>query len=143
MSHVTGCTSQDITRNSKEVHVLYLESAGFNSTSSSGFLPRVSLKVRPRMENSLHVGPLVVILNTATPVMWQLEVDKISNASRFIVFVTQESQVVSSAPLRLIVRQKPTSSLRKILNWARSHFKALTSFSTIGMANSVVLKVGI
>lgn len=142
-SHVTGCTSQDITRNSKEVHVIHLESAGFNSTSSFGFLPRVSLKVRPRMENSLHVGPLVVILNTVTPVMWQLEVEKISNGSRFTVSVTQESQVVSSVPLRLELQQKPTSSLRKLLNWARSHFKALTSFSTIRMANSVVLKVGI
>ncbi|XP_076346717.1 transforming growth factor beta receptor type 3-like isoform X1 [Tachypleus tridentatus] len=142
-SYVTGCTSQDITRNSKEIHVIRLESAGFNTTSSSDFLPRVFLKVKPRIKNSIHVGPLVVILNTPTPVMWQLEVEQISNNSRFIVFITHESQVISSTPLRLTVRKKHTSSLKKILNWARGHFGALTSLSRIRMANSVVLKIGV
>ncbi|XP_076315423.1 transforming growth factor beta receptor type 3-like [Tachypleus tridentatus] len=143
ISHVTGCTSQDISRNSKEVHVVSLESAGLNTTSLRGFLPRVSLKVKPRMENSLHVGPLVVVLNTATPVMWQLEVERISSNSRFVVFVTEESQVVPSAPLTLMVRQKQKAPLDKIVKWARSRFVALTSLSIIGIANTIVLKVGI
>lgn len=142
VSSVIGCTSKEITSKSQEVHVLSLENTGVNVSSTSGYLPNVGLKVMPKIQHSTHAGPILLVLHSTVPVMWQLEVERLSENSRIGVVVTNQSQVVSAVS-RLSRQRKRPPSLGRLLGWVRHKYGALTSLSRINMANSVTLYVGL
>ncbi|XP_067124086.1 transforming growth factor beta receptor type 3-like [Centruroides vittatus] len=139
---VTGCSSQDITSTSQEIHVISLGSSGYNLTSLTDYLPTVSLLIKPQQQHSTHAGPLVVVLHATNPVMWQLFVERISSSSRLVVVVTEPSQLVSSAPLKLSTNRKPQLPLRRLLGWVQQQYGSVTSLSRISVANTVTLTVG-
>ncbi|GFR26365.1 transforming growth factor beta receptor type 3 [Trichonephila clavata] len=140
-TEVTGCHSCDTASGDQEIHVLSLLRASIHSFEARNeYVPSVSLDVRPRWKEK-HPTSTVVILLSATPVMWQMNLHHMGNSTSFHVIVNKTSHVVPSIPVPVLRRKLPP--MKRLPTWIKSHHGAVTSFSFIPVANEITLFVGI
>ncbi|GFT10731.1 transforming growth factor beta receptor type 3 [Nephila pilipes] len=140
-TEVTGCQSRDTASGDQEIHVLSLLRASIHSFEARNeYVPSVSLDVRPRWKEK-HPASTVVILLSAAPVMWQMNLHHMGNSTSFHVIVNKTSHVVPSVPVPVSRRKLPP--MKRLPTWIKSHHGAVTSFSLIPVANEITLFVGI
>ncbi|GBN30347.1 hypothetical protein AVEN_252943-1 [Araneus ventricosus] len=86
-SEVTGCNSRDTASGEQEIHVLSLLRASIHSFEARNeYIPSVSLDVRPRWKEKPPASSVIILLS-ATPVMWQMNLHHMGNSTSFHVIV--------------------------------------------------------
>ncbi|XP_055947055.1 transforming growth factor beta receptor type 3-like [Argiope bruennichi] len=138
---VTGCNSRDTASGEQEIHVLSLLRASIHSFEARNeYIPSVSLDVRPRWKEKPPASAVIILLS-ATPVMWQMNLHHMGNSTSFHVIVNKTSHVVPSIPVPVTRRKLPP--MKRLSTWIKSHHGAVTSFSFIPVANEITLFIGI
>ncbi|XP_041367979.1 transforming growth factor beta receptor type 3-like [Gigantopelta aegis] len=153
LTHYTsgqGCTSNDTTLTSQEVHVINVKTA---ATSQDRRI-QVSLRIEPQLIADKepvypdHWKPLIFVLNSEVPVRWKVEVLGLPITRTRHLFVIPKQSTIRFKKSRIrkqfkgrTVSMPSSQNVEFLAKWVRKKFKALTSYSEV-TGTSIVFQVG-
>ncbi|KAJ8279378.1 hypothetical protein COCON_G00064440 [Conger conger] len=141
---LSGCASRGTTSLPQEVHIINLRS---RSPEGPGDKPNeVVLHVRPIQSLLVHQKPLVFVLNSPEPVLWNLKTVKLAPRIKRTFHVSKGSRVHFepgnfSLSCEVVEETLPHGN-EHLLTWSQRKYKAVTSFSELKVAQDVYIKVG-
>ncbi|KAJ8406409.1 hypothetical protein AAFF_G00306400 [Aldrovandia affinis] len=141
---VSGCASRGTTGLPQEVHIINLKSHGTEGPEDR--LTKVALHLKPIQSKLIHRKPLVFVLNSPRPLLWQLRVEKLAPHVKRTFHVSKGSEVqFEPGNFSLsceVTKETLPHNNEHLLTWARKKYKAVTSFSELKIAQNVYIKVG-
>uniref|UniRef100_A0A4W5LJ42 Transforming growth factor, beta receptor III n=1 Tax=Hucho hucho TaxID=62062 RepID=A0A4W5LJ42_9TELE len=141
---LSGCASRGTTGLPQEVHIINLRSHGPQGPDHK--TTEVELHLKPIQSLLVHQKPLVFVLNSPQPVVWDIRTEKLALGIKHTFHVSEGSDVYftpGNFSLHCQVQKEvlPHSN-EHLLNWATKKYRAVTSFSELKIALDIYIKVG-
>ncbi|XP_064648705.1 transforming growth factor beta receptor type 3-like [Lineus longissimus] len=134
----TGCTSKSLARSGREVHVISVLNSPENTI-------KVKLMPMDKTDGVLD-RQLVVVLHSIQPVTWQIMAENIINQTRRNVFLVSSRSRLENLT-KINIKRRRTDQMPEndqlLYDWVEQKFHAVTSFSQVREANSIIKRVGI
>ncbi|XP_047230998.1 transforming growth factor beta receptor type 3 isoform X2 [Girardinichthys multiradiatus] len=141
---MSGCASRGTVSLPQEVHVINLRGHAAEGPNSAP--AKVELHLKPIQSMRQHQKPLVFVLNSPQPVIWNVKAENLALHVRHIFHVSQGSEVhFKQANFSLnteILEKTLPQGNEQLLNWAQKKYRAVTSFSELRMTQAINIKVG-
>ncbi|XP_031641635.1 transforming growth factor beta receptor type 3 [Oncorhynchus kisutch] len=141
---LSGCASRGTTGLPQEVHIINLR--GSSPEGSNGPHPEVELHLKPIQSLLVHQKPLVFVLNSPQPVVWDIRTEKLALGIKHTFHVSGGSDVhfpPGNFSLHCYVQKEVLPHGNEhLLNWATKKYRAVTSFSELKIALDIYIKVG-
>uniref|UniRef100_A0A8C8G7D5 ZP domain-containing protein n=1 Tax=Oncorhynchus tshawytscha TaxID=74940 RepID=A0A8C8G7D5_ONCTS len=141
---MSGCASRGTTGLPQEVHIINLR--GSSPEGSNGTHPEVELHLKPIQSLLVHQKPLVFVLNSPQPVVWDIRTEKLALGIKHTFHVSGGSDVhfpPGNFSLHCHVQKEVLPHGNEhLLNWATKKYRAVTSFSELKIALDIYIKVG-
>uniref|UniRef100_A0A8C7KRU8 Transforming growth factor, beta receptor III n=1 Tax=Oncorhynchus kisutch TaxID=8019 RepID=A0A8C7KRU8_ONCKI len=139
---LSGCASRGTTGLPQEVHIINLR-----GTQGPGSEHRpVELHLKPIQSLLVHQKPLVFVLNSPQPVVWDIRTEKLALGIKHTFHVSGGSDVhfpPGNFSLHCYVQKEVLPHGNEhLLNWATKKYRAVTSFSELKIALDIYIKVG-
>ncbi|KAG9334072.1 hypothetical protein JZ751_009164 [Albula glossodonta] len=130
----------------KEGHEEEEEGGGGGWLEQGRNIKEVALHLKPIQSLVVHSKPLVFVLSSPQPILWQLHTDKLAPNVRRIFHVSKGSDVEFEAgnfsqSCKVVTETLPQDN-EPLLAWAKRKYRAVTSFTEIKLAQDVYIKVG-
>lgn len=141
---MSGCASRGTMSLPQEVHVINLKRHAAESSDSNPV--RVELHLKPIQSMSQHQKPLVFVLNSLQPVIWNVKTENLALNITHTFHVSQGSEVhfkqANFSHSSRIQEETLPQGNEHLLNWAQKKYRAATSFSELRMTQAIDIKVG-
>uniref|UniRef100_A0A673W0D4 Transforming growth factor, beta receptor III n=1 Tax=Salmo trutta TaxID=8032 RepID=A0A673W0D4_SALTR len=141
---LSGCASRGTTGLPQEVHIINLR--GSSPEGSNGTPPEVELHLKPIQSLLVHQKPLVFVLNSPQPVVWDIRTEKLALGIKHTFHVSGGSDVhfpPGNFSLHCHVQKEVLPHGNEhLLNWATKKYRAVTSFSELKITLDIYIKVG-
>ncbi|XP_037830025.1 transforming growth factor beta receptor type 3 isoform X2 [Kryptolebias marmoratus] len=141
---MSGCASGGTVSLPQEVHVINLRGhapQGFDNTPA-----QVELHLKPIQSMLHHHKPLVFVLNSPQPLVWNVKAENLELRNKHTFYVSQGSEVHFEQGNFSLFTQIQQETLphgnEHLLNWAQKQYEAVTSFSELRMTQAIYIKVG-
>ncbi|KAJ8270162.1 hypothetical protein GJAV_G00111030 [Gymnothorax javanicus] len=107
---------------------------------------KVVLHLTPIQSIQVHRRPLVFVLNSPRPLLWQLRTEKLAPHVKRTFLVSKGSEIQFepgnfSLSCEVVQETLPHDN-EHLLSWAQRKYKAVTSFSELKVAHNIYIKVG-
>ncbi|XP_046710876.1 transforming growth factor beta receptor type 3 isoform X2 [Silurus meridionalis] len=140
---LSGCASRGTTSLPQEVHIINLRSSNTEELMEK---PEVALHLRPIQSLSMHQKPLVFVLNSPKPFQWKIHADNLAPGIKRTFHVSDGSVVqFENGNLSLsceVQRAMLPHGNEHLMSWAKSQYRAITSFTELKMTHDIFIKVG-
>ncbi|KAF4079279.1 hypothetical protein AMELA_G00191150 [Ameiurus melas] len=140
---VSGCASRGTTSLPQEVHIINLR---ISNTEEPREKPEVVLHLRPIQSLSVHQKPLIFVLNSPKPFLWRIHADNLASGIKRIFHVSNGSVVQFDDGNLSLSCEVRTETLphgnEHLMSWAKSLYRAITSFTELKMTHDIYIKVG-
>ncbi|KAJ7986418.1 hypothetical protein DPEC_G00339690 [Dallia pectoralis] len=140
---LSGCASRGTQGLPQEVHVINLRR---RDSGPEGSPSKVKLHLKPIQSLLVHQKPLVFVLNSPQPVVWEVRTEKLALGIKHTFHVSDGSNVHLpqgnfSVHCRVQTEVLPHGN-EHLLSWTTNKYRAVTSFSELMIALDVYIKVG-
>ncbi|OCT85176.1 transforming growth factor beta receptor type 3 isoform X1 [Xenopus laevis] len=140
---LSGCASKGTAIHPQEVHIINLKCVEEENCRHEN---EVTLHLTPISAISVHQKPLVFILNSPIPLIWDVKTEGLAAGVRRFFFVTQGSSVKYEAGHLSLFSETVEKHLPQgngdLLQWAQENYGAVTSFTEAKMSKNIYIKVG-
>uniref|UniRef100_A0A3Q1F5J2 Transforming growth factor, beta receptor III n=1 Tax=Acanthochromis polyacanthus TaxID=80966 RepID=A0A3Q1F5J2_9TELE len=128
---LSGCASRGTSSLPQEVHIINLRG-------------HVDLHLKPIQSMLHHQKPLVFVLNSPQPLIWNVTAENLALHIKHIFHVSEGSEVSEPGNFSLFTQTQETlpHGNEHLLNWAQKKYRAVTSFSELRMTQAIYIKVG-
>ncbi|XP_076736863.1 transforming growth factor beta receptor type 3 isoform X3 [Maylandia zebra] len=141
---LSGCASRGTTSLPEEVHIINLRGHAHEGPDNSPV--KVDLHLKPIQSMLHHQKPLVFVLSSPQPLIWNVKTENLALRIQHTFYVSMGSQVrFKPENFSLFTRiQQETfpHGNEQLLNWAQKKYRAVTSFSELKMTQDIYIKVG-
>uniref|UniRef100_A0A669BMA9 Transforming growth factor, beta receptor III n=1 Tax=Oreochromis niloticus TaxID=8128 RepID=A0A669BMA9_ORENI len=141
---LSGCASRGTTGLPEEVHIINLRGHAHEGPDNSS--AKVDLHLKPIQSMLHHQKPLVFVLSSLQPLIWNVKTENLALRIQHTFYVSLGSQVrFKPENFSLFTRiQQETfpHGNEQLLNWAQKKYRAVTSFSELKMTQDIYIKVG-
>uniref|UniRef100_A0A8C7GVH1 Transforming growth factor, beta receptor III n=1 Tax=Oncorhynchus kisutch TaxID=8019 RepID=A0A8C7GVH1_ONCKI len=141
---MSGCASRGTTGLPQEVHIINLRGHGPKGPDHK--TTEVELHLKPIQSLLAHQKPLVFVLNSPQPVVWDIRTEKLALGIKHIFHVSEGSDVYflpGNFSLHCQVQKEVLPHGNEhLLSWATKKYRAVTSFSELKIALDIYIKVG-
>ncbi|XP_047442930.1 transforming growth factor beta receptor type 3 [Mugil cephalus] len=141
---LSGCASRGTTSLPQEVHIINLR--GHAPEGPDNTPAKVELHLKPIQSMLHHQKPLVFVLNSPQPLIWNVKAENLELRIKHIFHVSEGSEVYFKPENFSVFTQIKKETLphgnEHLLNWAQKKYSAVTSFSELRMAQAIYIKVG-
>ncbi|KAM6963097.1 transforming growth factor beta receptor type 3 [Aplochiton taeniatus] len=137
---LSGCASRGTTGLPQEVHIINLRSRGTEGPKDTPTV--VELHLKPIQSLLAHSKPLVFILNSPQPLVWEVTAEKLATSVRHTFHVSEGSVVLFQPGKSQVLQRNLPHGNEHLLAWARKEYRAVTSFSELKVAQDIYIKVG-
>uniref|UniRef100_A0A8C7VK77 Transforming growth factor, beta receptor III n=1 Tax=Oncorhynchus mykiss TaxID=8022 RepID=A0A8C7VK77_ONCMY len=141
---MSGCASRGTTGLPQEVHIINLR--GHSPKGPDHKTTEVELHLKPIQSLLMHQKPLVFVLNSPQPVVWDIRTEKLALGIKHIFHVSEGSDVYflpGNFSLHCQVQKEVLPHGNEhLLSWATKKYRAVTSFSELKIALDIYIKVG-
>ncbi|XP_071005801.1 transforming growth factor beta receptor type 3 [Oncorhynchus clarkii lewisi] len=141
---MSGCASRGTTGLPQEVHIINLRGHGPKGPDHK--TTEVELHLKPIQSLLMHQKPLVFVLNSPQPVVWDIRTEKLALGIKHIFHVSEGSDVYflpGNFSLHCQVQKEVLPHGNEhLLSWATKKYRAVTSFSELKIALDIYIKVG-
>ncbi|XP_041861533.1 transforming growth factor beta receptor type 3 isoform X2 [Melanotaenia boesemani] len=141
---MSGCASRGTASLPQEVHIINLK--GHASDGPDNTPVKVELHLKPIQSMLHHQKPLVFVLNSPQPLIWNVKAENLALHIKHTFHVSQGSEVHLkpgnfSLSVQILEETLPHGN-EHLLNWALKKYRAVTSFSELRMTQAIYIKVG-
>ncbi|XP_054873221.1 transforming growth factor beta receptor type 3 [Amphiprion ocellaris] len=139
---LSGCASRGTSNLPQEVHIINLRG---QAPGGPGNTPaKVDLHLKPIQSMLHHQKPLVFVLNSPQPLIWNVTAENLALHIKHIFHVSEGSEVSEPGNFSLFTQIQETlpHGNEHLLNWAQKKYRAVTSFSELRMTQAIYIKVG-
>ncbi|KAF7203862.1 transforming growth factor beta receptor type 3 isoform X1 [Nothobranchius furzeri] len=140
---MSGCASRGTATLPQEVHVINLR--GHAPESPDNTPVKVELHLKPIQSMLHHQKPLVFLLNSPQPLIWNVKAENLELHIRHTFHVSQGSEVhfqQRNSSLFTQVQENLPRGNGHLLKYAQEKYGAVTSFSELRMTRAIYIKVG-
>ncbi|XP_008295427.1 transforming growth factor beta receptor type 3 [Stegastes partitus] len=141
---LSGCASRGTTSLPQEVHIINLR--GHAPEGPDNTPAKVELHLKPIQSMLHHQKPLVFVLNSPQPLIWNVKAENLALRIKHTFHVSEGSEVYfKSGNFSLfteILEETLPHGNEHLLNWAQKKYRAVTSFSELRMTQAIYIKVG-
>ncbi|XP_013880556.1 transforming growth factor beta receptor type 3 [Austrofundulus limnaeus] len=138
---MSGCASTGTVSLPQEVHVINLR--GHAPPGPDNTPAKVELHLKPIQSMLHHHKPLVFVLNSPQPVVWNVKAENLELRIEHTFYVSQGSEVrFEQGNFTQIQLETLPHGNDHLLNWAQKKYKAVTSFTELRMTQAIYIKVG-
>ncbi|XP_010870398.1 transforming growth factor beta receptor type 3 [Esox lucius] len=140
---LSGCASRSTAGLPQEVHIINLRGRGSGPEQKPA---EVKLHLKPIQSLFVHQKPLVFVLNSPQPVVWDIRTEKLALGIKHTFHVSVGSDVHlphGNFSIHCQVQKEVLPHVNEhLLQWAINKYRAVTSFSELKIALDVYIKVG-
>lgn len=141
---LSGCASRGTTSLPQEVHIINLR--GHAPEGPDNTRAKVELHLKPIQSMLHHQKPLVFVLNSPQPLIWNVKAENLALRIKHTFHVSAGSEVFFKPANFSLLAQIQEETLphgnEHLLNWAQKKYRAVTSFSELRMTQAIYIKVG-
>uniref|UniRef100_A0A3Q1F793 Transforming growth factor, beta receptor III n=1 Tax=Acanthochromis polyacanthus TaxID=80966 RepID=A0A3Q1F793_9TELE len=139
---LSGCASRGTSSLPQEVHIINLR--GHAPPGPDNTPAKVDLHLKPIQSMLHHQKPLVFVLNSPQPLIWNVTAENLALHIKHIFHVSEGSEVSEPGNFSLFTQTQETlpHGNEHLLNWAQKKYRAVTSFSELRMTQAIYIKVG-
>ncbi|XP_072246261.1 transforming growth factor beta receptor type 3 [Leuresthes tenuis] len=141
---LSGCASRGTASLPHEVHVINLK--GHASEGPDSTPAKVELHLKPIQSMLYHEKPLVFVLNSPQPLIWNVKAENLALRIKHTFHVSLGSEVYFKPGNFSLFTQTQMEILphgnEHLFKWAQNKYRAVTSFSEFMMTQAIYIKVG-
>ncbi|KAM6921177.1 transforming growth factor beta receptor type 3 [Xenentodon cancila] len=141
---MSGCASRGTASLPQEVHIINLR--GHAPEIPDNTPAKVELHLKPILSMQQHQKPLVFVLNSLQPLIWNVKAENLALSIKHTFHVSPGSEVFFKTENFSLFTQIEEETLphgnEHLLNWAQKKYRAVTSFSELKMTQAIYIKVG-
>ncbi|KAM4721115.1 transforming growth factor beta receptor type 3 [Rhinophrynus dorsalis] len=140
---LSGCASKGTASHPQEVHIINLKCVDEDPCQNE---KKVTLNLKPISTISIHRKPLVFILNSPNPLIWELKTERLALGVPRFFFVPKGSTVHYepgnfSLSSETVEKHLPQGN-EHLLQWAQKNYEAVTSFTEVKFSRNININVG-
>ncbi|XP_028259052.1 transforming growth factor beta receptor type 3 [Parambassis ranga] len=141
---LSGCASRGTTSLPQEIHIINLRG---HAPEGPGNTPaKVELHLKPIQSMLHHQKPLVFVLSSPQPLIWNVKAENLALRIKHTFHVSEGSEVHFKPGNFSLFTQIQEETLphgnEHLLNWAQKKYRAVTSFTELRMTQAIYIKVG-
>lgn len=142
---LSGCASRGTMALPQEVHIINLRSHGPRAPEDPPAEVELHLKPIQSLQTH-HQKPLVFLLNSPQPLIWEVKTEKLALGIRHIFHVSEGSEIHfqpgNFSINCLVLKENLPHGNEHLLTWAQKKYRAVTSFSELKISQDIYIKVG-